>query len=486
MKILVASPEAVPFAKTGGLGDVVGALPKALAKQQHELKVFIPRYKTLNVDYQQIRQMEWSQEIAIGRIKHGVSVDYRPAKKLSLAHYFIRNDAYFGRDDFYRDEDAGADYADNDERFIFFSRAVLEVVRALGWQPDIVHVHDWQTSLIPAYLKILHQKDPVLAGAKSVLTIHNLAFQGTFAEEGFARLGLPPEQFYPTAPFEFYGKVNFLKAGITYADKITTVSERYAAEIQTDKHGCGLDGVLRGRQSALTGILNGVDYGIWSPSRDKRIPYSYFFANLSGKRMNKVELLGRLSLPVRERTPLIGIISRLTDQKGLDLFAEIADAVLAMDLQMVVLGTGDNKYQELFAGLERRFPDKIRACLIFDDDLAHWIEAASDMFLMPSRFEPCGLNQMYSLKYGTVPIVHEVGGLADTVKDFDSTSVEGTGFVFKEYSAPALLAAIERAVGIFSKKRVWTRIMKTGMRQDYSWDRSARKYIALFESLLEK
>ncbi len=483
MKILVVSSEAVPFVKTGGLGDVVGALPRALARLGHSVKVFIPRYKTLNLGYYQARPLDWSASVEIDSRKLPLAVDYIRERKIPLEHYFVRNDSLFNRTGLYLDEKTGSDYIDNDERFIFFSRAVLETVRSLDWRPDVIHVHDWQAALIPAYLRLKFQGDPFMAGVKTVLTIHNLAFQGAFDGKRFASVGLPESHFYPTAPFEFYGKSNFLKAGIVYADKITTVSKRYAEEIQSAEMGCGLDGVLRQRAEDLVGILNGVDYSIWSPSRDKAIPYSYYPANLSGKRMNKVELLNKLGLPVRDGTPVIGIISRLSDQKGFDLIAEIAADLFSLDLQMVVLGTGDAKYHELFEQLEKRYPDKVRACLKFDDNLAHWIEAASDMFLMPSRFEPCGLNQMYSLKYGTVPIVREVGGLADTVQDYDPATSEGTGFVFKDYSSGALLTTIKRAVDVYSRKRAWTKIMKTGMQLDYSWDKAARRYADLFNKI---
>ncbi|UCE23967.1 MAG: glycogen synthase GlgA [Candidatus Zixiibacteriota bacterium] len=483
MKILVVSSEAVPFAKTGGLGDVVGALPKALAKKGHELKVFIPRYRNLTIQINLVRKQQLSSPVLVGGRKYPLTLEYVAEKRIPLVNYFVKNDRFFDRKDLYRDNALGEDYTDNDERFIFFTKAVLVAVGALDWTPDIIHVHDWQSALIPAYLKTTHKDDPSLAGSRTVLTIHNLAYQGAFGEETFSKTDLPPEQFFAMAPFEFYGKVNFLKGGIMHADKVTTVSRQYAKEIQTEQLGCGLNGVLTQRADDLTGILNGVDYSIWSPSRDKKIPHNYHPANLSGKRANKVELLRRFSLPIRDRAPLIGIISRLADQKGFDLFEEIADTVFAMNLQMIVLGTGDTKYHELFADLERRYPDKLRACLTFDDGLAHWIEAACDMFLMPSQFEPCGLNQMYSLKYGTVPIVREVGGLADTVDDYDPHNGTGTGFVFKEYTAQALLDCIERAIAVFSKKRVWTKIMKAGMRRDYSWDESARKYEELFQQL---
>lgn len=486
MKILVVSSEGVPFAKTGGLGDVVGALPKALSRLGHEIKVFIPRYGKLSAGYNHFQRLDLTATIAVGDKRHQLAIEFCRDKKLPLEFFFVQNSRFFERDELYVDKDSGTDYSDNDERFIFFCRATLETVKVLKWKPDIIHVHDWQAALIPAYLKLSCADDSFFENTRTVLTIHNLAYQGTFAGERFPITGLPQEQFYATAPFEFYGKVNFLKGGIFHADKITTVSERYAQEIQGDELGCGLNGVLSGRKDDLVGILNGVDYTVWSPSRDKKIPHLYHIANLSGKRMNKIDLLNRFSMPVRVNAPLIGIISRLADQKGLDLFAEIADEVMKLNVQMIVLGTGDKKYHDMFTAMEAKYPDKIRACLTFDDELAHWIEAAADMFLMPSQFEPCGLNQMYSLKYGTVPIVREVGGLADTVRDFNPQSGDGTGFVFKEYEPEALLEAIKRAVETYGRKRVWTSIMKAGMRQDYSWDNSARKYARLFEQLADQ
>jgi len=322
---------------------------------------------------------------------------------------------------------------------------------------------------------------------KTVLTIHNLAYQGVFEKSCYPKLGLPEELFFATGPFEFYKKVNFLKGAISFADKITTVSPRYAREIQSSSElGCGLDGLLKERADDLTGILNGVDYTVWSPSRDKKIPFNYHRANLSGKKENKVELLRKSGLPIREKTPLIGIISRLVDQKGFDLVTGIADELFKMNIQMVVLGNGEKKYHEFFEKLEQKYPDKLKVYLKFDDKLAHLIEAGADIFLMPSRFEPCGLNQMYSLKYGTVPVVREVGGLADTVVDYNEDTGEGTGFVFKEYTRTALMEAITRAVDLYSNRRLWFKIIKTGMKQDFSWDIAAAKYDELFRQLVVK
>lgn len=484
MKILVAASEMAPFAKTGGLGDVLGALPKAFARLGHEVKTFIPRYSSIDENIYPLQPLDWTVDVPVEPRPMPMSVEVHRDKKRKQETYFIDNEDYFDRRELYRDTKTGVDYADNDERFIFFAHGVLEAIKKMDWKPDVIHVHDWQAGLIPVYLKTIYAGDSFLAGIRTVLTVHNLAYQGVFDKERFPKLNLSDDLFRPTAPFEFYGKVNFLKAAILFADKITTVSPQYAMEIQSSEElGCGLQGVLRERRDDLIGILNGVDYTIWSPSRDKSIPYRYHINNLSGKQMNKVELLGEAKLPVRTKTPLIGVISRLVDQKGFDLIADAADRLFELNIQMVLLGTGEEKYHRLFTELEKKYPNKLRVYLTFDEALAHRIEAASDIFLMPSLFEPCGLNQMYSLKYGTVPLVREVGGLVDTVIDYNPESGEGTGFVFREYTPEALVAAVRRAVGLFAKRRRWTKLMKTGMRQDFSWVRSAQKYTQLFEQL---
>jgi len=467
---------------------VLGALPQALARLGHEVKVCLPRYGTMDPGTRQLRPLDWTTTISFeGRQVRAGAESYRDART-GPEYFFIRDDHYFNRSELYRNPRTGKDYADNDERFAYFNRATLELVRHLEFRPDIIHVHDWQAALIPAYLKTVYARDPILGGVRTVLTVHNLGYQGTFASERFPLLGLPEEYNYAvTGPFEFFGKLNFLKAGIVLADAVTTVSPRYAAEIRSSaEFGRGLEGVLKERSEVLHGILNGVDLTIWSPSRDKKIPHRYGISNLSGKRMTRVELLGRAQLPVRDRTPLIGMISRLADQKGWDLIADTAERLFAMDLQMIVLGTGDEKYHRLLAKLEQKYPDKLKAYLRFDDTLAHWIEAGADMFLMPSRYEPCGLNQMYSLRYGTVPVVRAVGGLADTVADYDPKTGEGTGFVFRDYSAEAFLEAVRRALTLFTGRRVWMKLMKAGMRQDFSWQRSAVKYAELFEEVISR
>ncbi|MBK7141243.1 MAG: glycogen synthase GlgA [bacterium] len=488
MRILEVASEVAPFARTGGLGDVLGSLPKALSKQGHEVKVFMPKFGSIDSKQFSLRPLDRTLKVKAFGEEIPFSLEMHHDGRQKVDHYFVVQPQYFGRPSFYLDPATGKDYPDNDDRFNFFCRAVLGSLATLNWRPDIIHLHDWQTALIPALLKYPFANDSWVGQAKTVLTIHNLGYQGTFPASRFTRLELPEKLFYAmTGPFEFFGKVNFLKAGIILADKLTTVSKQYATEIQTtEEYGYGLEGVLTERTKDLSGILNGVDYTIWSPSRDRLLPYKYTLSNLTGKRENKVELLRFAKLPLRPSAPLIGMISRLADQKGWDLIEKAAEELFTLNIQMIVLGTGDKKYVDLLKKLEKQHPDKLRAFITFDDALAHRIEAASDIFLMPSRWEPCGLNQLYSLKYGTVPVVRKVGGLADTVVDWDPKKETGTGFLFEEYDADAMLTAIRRAVELFSRKRTWTKLVKSGMEQDFSWESSAQSYGRLFEALAAK
>ncbi|MDD5425395.1 MAG: glycogen synthase GlgA [candidate division Zixibacteria bacterium] len=487
-KILMAASEAAPFARTGGLGDVLGALPKALARRGHLVKLFLPHYAKVEHNNLPLRPLEPAFEINIDGKQYPASFEGCHDRRHNYETILVNNEYFYDRPELYRDPGTGKDYTDNDERFIFFNLAVMEMIKAMDWQPDIIHVHDWQAGLIPVYLKTLYKDDRFFAGVKTVLTIHNMGYQGVFESKRFRKLGLSEDLFYSvTGPFEFYEKVNFLKASILYTDAVTTVSARYADEIQSSEEmGAGLQDVLKTRRNNLTGIVNGVDYHLWSPTKDKKIPFHYNRSNLTGKRENKAVLLNKAGLPLRHKVPLIGIISRLADQKGFDLIARSAENLFELNLQMIVLGTGELKYHDLLLELEKRYPDKLKVYLTFDDDLAHLIEAGADMFLMPSRYEPCGLNQMYSLRYGTVPIVREVGGLADTVVNYNPETRQGTGFVFKEYTPEALLETVKRAVELYTRKKIWTKIMKAGMVQDFSWDKSAARYADLYEDLVRK
>jgi starch synthase len=489
MKIVIVSPEVVPFAKTGGLADVTGALPKALSKLGHQVKVILPKYRMVDEKRFPLKNMDLAlSEIPMGDKKQKIGLKSYWDKDFNVEFLFLVCDKYFDREELYKDPSTGMDYKDNDERFILFDRGVIEILKSLDCQPEVIHCNDWQSALIPAYLKTLFADDPFFKNTSTVFTIHNVAYQGLFPRESFKKIGVVPELFYPTSPFEFWGKLNFMKAGIYYADVLNTVSERYAVEIQSSSEfGYGLEGVLRDRSSDFYGVLNGIDYEDWSPEKDKLIPYNYSSQDLSGKGKDKKYLLEFSGLPnSNDGLPLIGIISRLADQKGFDLIEEVADEILSLDLKIVLLGTGDEKYHLFFSALEKKYPKKLKINLTFDNRLAHLIEAGSDMFLMPSRYEPCGLNQLYSLRYGTVPIVRETGGLADTIQDYNPKSREGTGYVFKNYDAEELLKAIKRALEIYRDKKAWSKLMLKGMSQDYSWEAQARKYVELYEKALEK
>lgn len=489
----------VPFAKTGGLADVCGALPKTLAELGQQVKVILPKYRM--VDENKFQLSEIKTNLPLIPIKDKIKKIAVKTYQLNfppVEYLFLVNDEYYDREELYKNRSTGFDYEDNDERFILFALGTLEILKALGWQPDIIHVNDWQSALLPAYLKTLYANDPFFSakggsasGRKQTATlfsIHNVAYQGNFPKSTFDKIGVPKDSFYPTSPFEFWGNVNFMKAGISYADVINTVSETYAVEIQSSSEfGYGLEGVLRTRNADLYGIINGIDYEVWSPQKDKLISYKYTPEDLSGKRKNKELLLKMRNLPLSTKdVPLIGVISRLADQKGFDLLAQIADQLLSLDLQIVILGTGDEKYHKLFKELSVKYPRKISVNLRFDDPLAHLIEAGCDMFLMPSKYEPCGLNQLYSLKYGTVPIVRKTGGLADTIENYDPETGQGTGFVFKDYDALELLNTIKSALRVYQDKTAWSMLMKNGMKKDFSWESSAKKYLELYQKALQK
>jgi starch synthase len=489
LKILIASPEVVPFAKTGGLADVCGALPKALAKLGHQVRVILPKYKMVDEGKFDLVRVEASfPQIPVGDLRKSISVKSFVSEAPRVEFYFMENDEYFNREELYKDRSTGFDYKDNDERFILFARGTLEILKTLSWQPNIVHANDWQSALLPAYLNTLYAGDLFFKDTATVFSIHNLAYQGNFPKSTFDKIGVSRDLFYPTSPFEFWGNVNFMKAGISYADVINTVSETYAVEIQSSSEfGYGLEGVLRSRNADLYGIVNGIDYDVWSPQKDRLISHSFTPQDLSGKKKDKELLRKACKLPrPRKDVPLIGIISRLADQKGFDLLAQITDELLTLNLQMVVLGTGDEKYHRFFTAIGAKYPKKLSVNLLFDNRLAHLIEAGSDMFLMPSRYEPCGLNQLYSLKYGTVPVVRKTGGLADTIENYDPRTGRGTGFVFKNYDAYELLDTIKLALELYEDKPAWIGLMKNGMEKDFSWEASAKRYVELYWKAIQK
>ena len=467
----MVSSEAAPLAKTGGLADVVGALPSALRSFGDEVAVLIPRYAS--IDLKTARRVYDSLPIYLGPARYDTSI-YQAAEEYPL--YLLDCPALYGRKGFYGE--SGIDYPDNHIRFAVFARAALAVARVL-FRTDIFHCHDWQTGLLPAYLRTLFSTDPTFLGAKTLFTIHNLGYQGLFPKSVLAEVALDPSVYRPDG-MEFFGRVSYIKGGIEFADALHTVSPTYAREIQTPEYGFGLDGVLRARANVLTGILNGVDYSEWSPDVDLLIPARFTPSDLGGKQVCKQHLLREFGLPAEAMArPLVGIVSRFTRQKGADLIVEVAGQMVAEDLYLVALGSGDPEYEEFFRRMASEYPDRIAVRVGFDNQLAHRIEAGADIFLMPSRYEPCGLNQIYSLRYGTVPVVRATGGLDDTIE-------EGTGFKFGEYSGEALLAAVRAAVAAFANQDAWRDMMRRGMRKDFSWKASAALYSALYGRLLAR
>jgi starch synthase len=481
MHVLLVSSEVVPFAKTGGLADVAGALPRALASLGIEVTVALPRYRQIDGARFGLRKVHDGIRIPVGERQELLTVFEAPVpggRALLLEH-----EGFFGRNGLYQDK--GQDYPDNAERFTAFARGVTEMVRALGLTPDVLHCNDWQTGLIPPYLKTLYAGDPVLGKAASLFTIHNLGYQGLFPAERFSVTGLPRGLFQWRA-MEFYGRVNFLKGGLVYADCLSTVSRRYSQEIQTPEFGAGLEGVLKERAADLYGILNGVDTEEWSPATDKHLAARYSRDDLGGKAICKADLQRTMGLPVRPDVAVLGVISRLADQKGIDLVAASAEELLAEGTQLVLLGTGDPKLEAAFTALQRARPSGAAVRIGFDVGLSHKIEAGADLFLMPSRYEPCGLNQMYSLLYGTIPVVRATGGLDDTIVPFDSKSGEGNGFKFTEATAEALLAAVREALACYRNRPIWHRVIQNAMGADVSWSRSAREYVQVYRRAIAK
>jgi starch synthase len=474
MRILFVASEALPYAKTGGLADVIEALPRALVKLGHEVAVFLPRYRGIEIDSVALPSMTIPQglrlrfpAIASGGLHRGVR------------YFFMDDPFYFDREGIYGNRNQ--EYPDNAERFTEFSRAAIELAKQI-WMPDLFHCHDWQTAMVPVLLRTSYGDDPLVRDIPVVFTIHNMGYHGRFTREVLERAGIPPGVFHPGG-IEFFGNVNFLKGGLVYSDYLTTVSRKYAEEIQTSEFGFGLEGVVRMRADRLTGILNGVDYSTWSPDRDSLIPAKYSAKNLAGKRTCKESLLDEFKLmkDVPNR-PIIGIVSRFADQKGFDLIARIARELIQEDVLLAVLGTGERRYEELFRALASDFPGHVGTVIGYDNRLAHLVEAGADIFLMPSRYEPCGLNQIYSLRYGTVPVVRATGGLDDTIESFDLEHGTGTGFKFWEYSGAELLHAVRQALHNYSDEGVWRRIQLNGMAKDFSWNTSAAEYAKLYEA----
>ena len=491
MRIVLASSEAVPFSKTGGLADVASALPKSLALLGHEVTLITPYYpRTLVGQGSQTPQIsntgrEVSVRIAGRTVTARILQSQLPSSSVTV--YLIDQPGYFDRPGLYVDGDR--DYPDNCERFTFFSRAVLEAARVLNLQADIFHANDWQTGLVPALLKAEYSRVPGFSHAAAVFTIHNMAFQGQFWHWDMLLTGLD-WKYFNWRQMEFFGNLNLLKTGIVFSDMVTTVSPTYAREIQTAEFGCGMHGVLSSRRDDLVGILNGCDTEVWNPTTDPLIPCNYDLHSVfEGKAVCKQHLQRQFGLPERPGSPLIGSVSRITSQKGFDLIAACGARLAELDLQMVFLGTGDKTYEQRLQKLAADFPDKIAVRIGYDEALSHLIEAGSDLFLMPSQFEPCGLNQMYSLIYGTPPIVRAVGGLADSVVDATEANMShgiANGFTFYESDSDVLFRQICRAVGLMLDRRSWSQLVRTGMERDWSWRRSAAEYVRTYDRALQK
>lgn len=489
LRILFVTPELFPFVKTGGLADVSSALPQMLTELGHEVRILVPKYGAIDSRKYKIHDVVRLKDIAIkiGEKEQIFSLksSFLPSQRVRVQIYFLDNQDYYGsRKSLYSDPLTGVDYKDNDERYILMARAVFELIQRLGWTPDVIHCNDWQSALIPAYLKTLYSADSFFHPFKTLLTIHNFSYQGVFPKSSFDKTGLP-ESLNSEKGILHDGKLNYMKAGILYADMINTVSEAYSKEILSDKElSGGLNTTLSKRKSLVHGLLNGIDKNIWNPETDKFIPEKFGLKNLESKAVNKESLVERFGLKFDPKIPVIGMISRLYDSKGIDLLVDGFNDIMKLNVQFVLLGTGEKKYHTAFEKFVKKYLTKFACHLGFNDELAHLIEAGSDLYLMPSRYEPCGLNQMYSLVYGAVPIVRETGGLADTVEKYSEKTGDGNGFMFKQYDSAAMVKEINRAVALFQDNKVWTKIMKNGMKMDFSWQASAKKYIELYKSIV--
>ncbi|MFC1570640.1 glycogen synthase GlgA [Candidatus Omnitrophota bacterium] len=477
-KILIASSEVFPFAKTGGLADVAGSLPKALAALGCDVRVIMPLYRSITDKDISLEKEKVNVKLPVKDRMH--SFDIYSSKKGGVTTYFVRNKKYFSRAYLYGT--SKGDYKDNAFRFSFFSKAVLGACKALDFKPDVIHLNDWQTALVPFYLKFALEEDNFYAGIKTLFTIHNMAYQGLFSKKIMKKIGIP-DKFFNMNDLEFYGKLSFLKSGILYSDAVNTVSHRYAEEIMTSEFGGGLNGLLRTRKDSLYGIPNGVDYSVWSPSADKFIETKYDPDSMEKKLECKKDLIRETSLTADIETPIIGVVSRLAHQKGIDILASIMEDLVQLGVCAVILGRGNQRYNRIFKALSEKYPESVHVCQEFNDPLAHKIEAGADIFVMPSRYEPCGLNQMYSIKYGTIPVVRATGGLDDAIVDYDEERKRSNGFKFYPPTAEAFLSAIKRALEVYEDKNEWRALMKRAMKYDFSWRKSAEKYLSLYKKI---
>lgn len=482
LRILFVASEVEPFAKTGGLADVAGALPKALEALGHDVRVFLPRYRGVERAGGALRTVVPRLPVPIGsRSVEGAVLEGRMGRGIPV--YFLAQDHYYDRPTLYTTPEG--DYADNCERFTFFCRGVLTALPGLGWTPQIIHTHDWQTGLIPVYLETIYRDVPAFHGMATVFTIHNLAYQGIFWHHDLPMTGLGWDLFTP-AGIEFYGDLSFLKGGLVFADRLAAVSPTYAREIQTPEYGERLDGVLRGRGEDLVGILNGLDYEAWNPATDPEIAKRFGRDDPEGKAVCRAALREEMGLVAPKRpTPICAVVSRLADQKGLDLVADAAPPIIAAGAQFVLLGSGEARYERAFSELARAHPGAVAVKIGYDAGQARRIYAGADLLLMPSRYEPCGLGQLIALRYGTIPIVRRTGGLADTVREWSPASGHGTGFLFDAYSSEACRAAVARAIAAYAHPS-WPRLVGNAMAEDFSWEASAAAYVTCYRKALKK
>lgn len=468
-----------PFAKTGGLGEVIGSLTTAIRGLGHDVSVFMPRYRTIDIQQWELEKAIDYFEVIIGNRLEATRIFF---KKFSngVKVYFVEHPDYFMRDELYGN--LVGDYQDNDRRFTYFQRAALRAAVKLKLAPDIVHCHDWQTGLVPVYLKTLESSYAPFQKARSVFTIHNLGYQGNFPPDSFPATGLGWE-FYKQDFLEFYSKFSFLKGGLVFSDAVTTVSERYSREIQTQEFGCGMEGVLAARKESVTGILNGIDPKDWDPETDLDLEAQYNARNPEKKRLNKAALQKENGFKVDETIPVLGFVARLVDQKGLDILIPFLEQMAAENLQVVLLGTGDEKYHQILRDLAKKNKKWLGVHILFDAKVAKRIYAGSDLFLFPSYYEPCGLGQLIGLRYGTIPVARAVGGLADSIEEFNASTQKGNGFLFQEYTSEALTSAIVKAMKVFKQEKLWNTLVRNAMECDFSWTASAKKYVRLYETV---
>lgn len=490
-KILFVTSEVYPFIKTGGLADVSSALPQKLQEMGHLVRIVVPKYGAIDERkfkiHEVVRLKDLTMKIGIKDVVFSLRSSFLIGPKTRVQIYFLDNQEYFGsRHSMYSDPLTNEDYPDNDERFILLARSVYELVQKLGWVPDIIHCNDWQCGLVPVYLKAMFKNDPAFKGIKTLFTIHNLGFQGVFPKSTFEKTSLPRE-LNSEKGILHKGSVNYLKSGLLYSDMINTVSETYAKEICSSKEiGLGMEDILSKRKKDLYGIVNGIDDTVWHPEVDTKIAHKFSAKNLEHKLENKKALADNFNFEFKADVPVLGMITRLYDNKGMDILEKAFPELMKMDVQLVLLGTGEKKYNKFLMNMASKYHNKFSCFIGFDDELAHLIEAGSDMFLMPSKFEPCGLNQMYSLVYGTVPIVRKTGGLADTVQKFNPKTKTGNGFVFEKYNVKDFLAEIKTAIKVYSSDpEVWKTIQLNGMKSDFSWLNSTKKYVDLYKKLAD-